>query len=388
MAGPLSGIKILDFCRALQGPFGTMLLADLGAEVIRVEDPGAPVGGKPDDSGFSAQHEIAARSKKSIAVDLRSKEGLEVIRRIVPQVDVVVENYRPGVMEKIGIGYDDLKALNEKIILASASAWGRSGPYANRPGYDHVAQALSGVMSTQGSPEQPHALIAGFADVVGGTYLALGVVAAIVARDRLGVGQHVDSSLLGSMMIIQGRELTDFFRTGKQVGFQDVRMPTYTHYRCSDGRYIAVAATREPMWVRLCEALGIEHLATSEKFETGKQRSANSAELHGILTDIFVTDTQQSWEERLVQFDVPCAPVLDYEGVAQHEQFRPNQYIADVDHPLFGRVTMPGLPIRFSETAAAIANPAPIPGENTTSVLKSFGFSDDQISEYLSTMKL
>ena len=379
MSGPMSGIRILDFCRAIQGPYGTMLLAEMGAEVIKVEPPGTPPAGNPDADGFSAYHEAISRSKKSIAINMRSKEGMDVIRRLVPTVDAVVENYRAGVMDKMGLGYDELKKLKKDIVLASASAWGPKGEWAERGGFDHVAQALSGIMSAQGTPSEPHALVGGIADVIGGTYLALAVSTALLARERTGIGQHVDTSLLGSMTIVQALPLTQFLRTGEQSGFVERRAPTYSHYRCSDGKYIAIAANREPMWKRLAVAIGRPEIADEARFNVARDRSAHSAELVAIFEEEFVKKTQTEWEQILTEYDVPNAPALDFKGVSEHPQFTANGYIQDFDHPRFGKIRVPGPPTLWSETPAAIQGPAPACGEHTDSVLLASGFSQPEI---------
>lgn len=362
----------------MQGPFGTWLLAELGAEVIKVERPDAKPYGVPDGQGYYESHESVSRSKKSIIVDFGTETGNEVLRRLMPTVDVVTENYRPSVMGRMGLEYEQLKQWRSDIILASASAWGREGPFADRGGYDHVAQALSGAMSQQGTPDEPHALIGGIADVIGGTYLALSVSTALVARELTGRGQHVDSSLLGSMTAIQMRELNAFLRIGGQRGFTERRAPTYSHYECSDGKYIAIAANREPMWKRLCEALGRAELASEPRFDHATKRRP-STELVQIFEEEFLKRPQVEWEEILTKFDVPNAPVLDFEGVAAHEQFSTNGYIQDFLHPTFGTLRTVGPPIHFSETPSAIQGPAPAPGRDTDEVLLSAGFSSPEL---------
>lgn len=380
MAPPMSGIRILDFCRFMQGPYGTWLLAELGAEVIKVERPGATPYGVPDKEGYYGAHEAVSRSKKSIIVDFGTAHGNEVLRRILPTVDVVTENFRPGVMERMGLGYERLAEWKPDIVMASASAWGREGPFSDRGGYDHVAQALSGAMSQQGSPHEPHALIGGVADVIGGTYLALSVATALLARGLTGVGQHADSSLLGSLTAIQLRDLSAYLRTGMQSGFKRYRSPTHTHYRCLDGRYIAIAANREPMWRRLCEVLGRDELLDDPRCADGPTRREHSAFVVEHLEEAFLQGTQHEWEERLTAADVPNAPVLDFEGVINHPQFAANGYIQEFEHPVFGTMQVPGPPIRFSKTPSTIQDAAHVPGADTTAVLASAGFSAEEVA--------
>ena len=251
----MHGVRVLDFTRAQQGPFATLLLADMGAEVLKVEPPGGESGRAsglgPD--GFSSYFEGHNRGKKSITFDLKAPGAIEAVKRIVPTCDVVVENFRPGVMERLGLGYEDLKKIRPDIIMASASAWGRDGPWAGRGGYDHVAQALSGVMYEQGEGPggEPHALIGGFADQIGAMLLAFGIATALLVRERDGVGQHVDGSLIGGMVSVQSKQIYEYLQSGQQSGFQRRRAATYTNYECADGEHIAIAANSQEMWERM-----------------------------------------------------------------------------------------------------------------------------------------
>ena len=235
MASAFTGVRVLDFTQNQQGPSCTVLLADMGAEVIKIEPPGGEPGRSsglgPD--GYSAYFEAHNRGKKSMVLNMRTPEAKEIVRKLLPSVDVVVENYRPGVIERWGLGYDELVKIKPDIILASASAWGRNGPWANRPGYDHVAQALSGIMVEQGGGpgEEPHALFGGFADQVGGLTLAFGIASALFVRATTGQGQHVDGSLIGGLTSMQAMPLGRYLRTGKQPGFEYRRAATYTHYQ-------------------------------------------------------------------------------------------------------------------------------------------------------------
>ncbi|MCH9058910.1 MAG: CoA transferase [Planctomycetes bacterium] len=284
----LTGTRILDFTRYQQGPYATVLLADMGAEVIKVEapggEPGRGTGLQPD--GFSAYFEAHNRGKKSMVLDLSKPGAIEAVRRIVPSIDVVTENFRPGVMERWGLGYEDLRALKEDIILASGSAWGREGPWGERPGYDHVGQALSGIMHEQGGgpSKPPHALIGGFADQIGAMLLAYGIACALVVREQHGTGQHVDVSLIGAMTAVQAMPLTRFLRTGKQPGFEERRSATYTHYECADGRYIAIAANTQAMWERMSETIGDAEVSDA-RFEGPFDRFERKLELVGVVDD-------------------------------------------------------------------------------------------------------
>jgi crotonobetainyl-CoA:carnitine CoA-transferase CaiB-like acyl-CoA transferase len=381
----LHGIRILDFTRAQQGPYATQLLTDMGAEVLKVEPPGGEMGRAtglgPD--GFSSYFEAHNRGKRSITLDMRMPEAIEVVRRLVPTVDVVVENFRPGVMERWGLGYEGLKELREDIILASASAWGRKGPWATRGGYDHVAQALSGVMYEQGEGPggEPQALIGGFADQIGAMLLAFGISTALMVRERDGIGQHVDGSLIGGMIAMQAKQVYDFLRTGNQSGFERRRAATYTNYECQDGQHIAIAANSQKFWEALCEAIDHPELKTDERFASPWGRRDNKDELVEELDRIFHERPMEQWLPGLEAHDVPHAPVLDYAGVAEHPQYWANGYLQEIDTPHMGRMRVPGLPIQMSETPPRIQGPGPILGQHTEEILLEAGFTWDEIEE-------
>ena len=382
----LDGIRILDFTRAQQGPFATMLLCDMGAEVIKVEPPGGEQGRAnglgPD--GFSSYFEGHNRGKRSITLDLRVAEAIDIVRRLVPSCDVVVENFRPGVMEAMGLGYESLRLLRPDIILASASAWGRSGPWAERPGYDHVAQALSGVMYEQGEGPggTPQALIGGFADQIGAMLLAFGVSTALVVREREGIGQHIDGSLIGGMVAMQSKQIMEFLRTGKQTGFERRRAATYTNYECGDGRHIAIAAQDQKYWERLCEALDEGWLKDDERFASPFPRARNKDALVGELDRIFRKRPMAEWLEPLAAAGVPHAPVLDYAGMSEHPQYWANEYLVEIETPHLGRLRVPGAPVRMSATPPRVDSAGPILGADTEDILLAAGYDWDEIAAF------
>ena len=375
----LEGIRVLDFTRYQQGPYATVLLSDMGAEVVKVEEPGGEPGranGRGPD-GFSAYFEAHDRGKQSVTFDLRMEEARAAVRRLAPHFDVVVENFRPGTMERWGLGYEDLRALRPDIILASGSSWGRLGPWAERPGYDHVGQALSGVMVEQGGGpgRPPHALIGGFADQIGAMLLAYGVACALVVREREGIGQHVDVSLISAMAAVQAMPITRFLRTGEQRGFEERRAATYTHYECADGRYVAIAANTQAFWERLCEAIERPELREDPRFRGPFDREANKAALVAAFEAQFRTRPVAYWLERMTAADVPNAPVLDYAGLAEHPQFWANGYLQEIETPNLGRMRVPGPAVRMSATPSRVQGGGPELGQHTESVLLAAGFA-------------
>jgi crotonobetainyl-CoA:carnitine CoA-transferase CaiB-like acyl-CoA transferase len=379
----LTGVRILDFTLMQQGPFATLLLADMGAEVIKVEPPGGEMGRsqglRPD--GFSGFFEGHNRGKKSITLDLKVPAAIDVVKRLVPTMDVLVENFRPGAMEKLGLGYSDLRPLRPDIIYASASAWGREGPWATRGGYDHVAQALSGIMYEQGEGPggEPHALIGGFADQIGAMLLAFGISTALVVRERDGIGQHIDGSLIGGLVAMQSKQLVEFLRTGRQVGFERRRAATYTNYECADGKHIAIAANTQRFWERLCVAVDAPHLAADPRFEEPFGRAKYKDELVAALDQVFRTRPMADWLGPLERADVPHAPVLDYEGMCAHPQFWANGYLQEIESPVLGTMRVPGPPIHMSETPPHIQGAGPQLGEHTEQVLLEAGFTWDEL---------
>ncbi len=382
----LEGIRVLDFTRAQQGPFCTLLLADMGAEVIKVEPPGGEMGRatglQPD--GFSSYFEGHNRGKKGITLDLRSPGAVDIVKRLVETCDVVVENFRPGVMERLGLGYDDLCAIRPDLIYASASAWGRKGPWAERGGYDHVAQALSGVMYEQGEGPggEPQALIGGFADQIGGMLLAFGISTALMVRERDGFGQHIDGSLIGGMVAMQSKQIVEFLRTGLQSGFQRRRAATYTNYECADGRHIAIAANSQEFWERMCDAIGTPELKADPRFAEPFGRAENKDALVEALEQAFRSRPMEEWLGLLEAADVPHAPVLDYEGMAEHPQYWANGYLLEIDTPHFGRMRVPGPPIHMSATPPAVRGAGPQLGEHTEEVLLAAGYTWADIERF------
>jgi crotonobetainyl-CoA:carnitine CoA-transferase CaiB-like acyl-CoA transferase len=383
MASAFEGVRVLDLTRYQQGPFAGVLLADMGAEVVKVEEPGGEPGraNGRDESGFSAYFEAHNRGKRSMVLDLRTEAARDAVRLLLPRFDVVLENFRPGVMERWGLGYEDLRALRTDVILASGSAWGRTGPWAQRPGYDHVAQALSGVMSEQGGgpEEEPHALIGGFADQIGAMLLAYGIASALFVRERSGRGQHVDVSLIGSMLALQAMPVTRYLRTDRQPGFEFRRAATYTHYRAADGRHVAIAANTQAMWERCCEAMGHPEWRDDPRFVGPFERAEHKLELVQAFEGAFLERPADDWLERLTAHDVPNAPVLDYAGVAAQEQYWANGYLQEIESPSLGPMRVPGPPVHMSETPPRVQGAGPELGMDTEAVLLEAGVTWPEI---------
>ncbi len=383
-AGPLGGVRVLDFTRYQQGPYATSLLADLGADVLKIEPRNDGELGRQmerDAEGFSAYFETYNRGKRSITLDLRRPEAREIVQRLVPRMDVLAENFRPGVMDRLGCGYEALHALNPRLIYAAASAFGPRGPERERPGYDHIAQAVSGLMVEQAGGlghEPPQPALPGAADEISAMLFALGIVSALYVREATGEGQKVEVSLFGSMLAFQGRQLMRYLRTGKQGRARWRRSPTYSHYRCADG-WLAIAAVDPKMWPRLCRALDRPDLEHDGRFAGPWDRDRNAAELEAVLEAIFAERDVAAWLARLIAEDVPCGPVNDYRAVEASEQALANGYLTTVEHPNLGTLRTAGIPIQLSGTPPPPLRPAPELGMDTETVLLDLGYDWPQI---------
>ncbi len=383
MPGPLDGIRILDFTRYQQGPYATVLLSDLGADVIKVEertngDLGRSLGLQPD--GWCTYFEAHNRNKRSITVDARTQEGRDILCRLVKDVDVVTDNFRPGVMKKLGLDYDSLVQVNPKIITASASGFGPAGDHAADPSFDVIGQGMGGIMVNQGGGpgEAPRGLMGGLADQVGAMVFALGISSALVARERTGIGQHVDASLLGSQVALQAMQVQGYLRTGRQGKTPQRSNPIFAHYECSDGLWLTLGVLDPKWWPKLCNVLDRADLITDPRFDPAG-RMANREALIEELSKAFLKRPRGEWLPLLKQADVPSGPVNDYAAVVEEHQVLANKYVTTMDHPTFGEIRVVGSPIHMSKTEVGPRFPAPQLGEHTEEVLLEVGYTWEDI---------
>ncbi len=384
MATPLDGIRILDFTRYQQGPFATVMLADMGAEVIKVEDPDAGDFGRrlwKEPDGFSAFWEALDRGKLSVCIDLRVPEGREVVKRLVDDCDVVTENFRPGTMERWGLGYEDLKAVHPGIIYGQATGWGTEGPLAEYPSFDQIAQAYSGFAQRAGGGPgaRPDIPFPGLADQSGAMNFAFGIMTALYVRERTGQGQKVEVSLLGTQLALQAVDVTHHLHFGESRVRELRAAPTTGHYQCSDGRWVMIVAIDQKFWPRLTAALGVEELTDDPRFARGFPRYQNRRLLEPLLEAAFAKHESDYWVARLREHDVPAAIVNDYGDIAEDEQSRANAYIVERDHPRFGPQRVVGLHVKLTETPGHLSRPAPDLGADTRSVLARAGYSDEEM---------
>ncbi|MBI2761297.1 MAG: CoA transferase [Chloroflexi bacterium] len=385
MPAPLEGIRVLDFTRYQNGPHATVMLSDMGADILKVEapdegDPGRSLGRRPD--GFCAYFEGHDRGKRSITLNLRKPEAREIVHRLVEQTDVVTENFRPGFLDKLGLGYDELREVNPRLIYATNSGFGPKGPWRERGSFDIVAQGMGGIMVAQGGGPglEPQNIRIGVADQVGSMIFAYGIMAALVARERYGVGQKLDVSQLGAMMTLQASMMTGFLHTRVQPQRRGrAYNPTFGHYQAGDQQWLTVGVLDPKHWPRMCNALGRADLIDDERTATAAARVQNADWLMDELVRTFLQQPRDVWIEALVAQDVPCGPVYDYAGVAAEPQFWENGYLVDVPHAQFGTIGMVGIPVQLSETPGRVQGPAPELGQHTEEVLLRLGYTWEQM---------
>jgi crotonobetainyl-CoA:carnitine CoA-transferase CaiB-like acyl-CoA transferase len=386
-AGPLAGIKVIELCHVMAGPICGLMLADLGADVIKVEKiPGGDDTRHtipPTVGDEAATFLMMNRNKRGIAVDLKTEDGQAVLHRLLKDADVVTENYRPGVMEKFGLGYDVLKLENPRLVYCSISGFGRTGPYANRAGYDLVAQGMSGLMSITGEgPGRPPVKVgAPIADITAGILGAMGVIAALFARTRTGQGQIVDTSLFEGGIVQTYWQSAIALATGVAPGPMGSAHPLnapYQAFATKDG-WINVGAANHTNWMRLVELLGRKELAEDPRFKSNAGRMANLAVLEAELSREFAKRTSAEWLEALERARIPAGPVFDVLQMQANEQTLARDMVVETRHTKLGAVKTIGQPVKFSQTPSRVRRGAPLYGEHTREVLREHGFSDGEI---------
>jgi crotonobetainyl-CoA:carnitine CoA-transferase CaiB-like acyl-CoA transferase len=386
MKGPLDGIKVLDFTRYQNGPHATVMLSDMGAEVLKVETPaggdlGRALGLGPD--GFCAYFEALNRGKKSITLDLRSERACEIIHRLIETYDVLTENFRPGFLDSVGLGYDELSKVNPKLIYATNSGFGPRGPWRERGSFDVVSQGMSGAMVSMGGGPgmEPRNGPWGLADQVGSMVFAYGITNAIVARERFGVGQKVDVSQLGAMLTLQALGLQSYLHYERQgvLPYARAGNPPFSWYEGSDGKWVTVGVLDPKNWPKLAQALERPDLATDPRSATAHARAENRQWVFEELQKAFAKFPRDEAMRRLVAADVPTGPVYDYAEVVADEQMWVNGYLAEVEHPHFAGHRAVGIPVEMSATPGSIQGPAPELGQHTEEVLLEVGYSWEEI---------
>jgi len=382
----LDGIRVIDLSRVIAGPWCGALLADLGADVIKVEDTGPGDESRtwpPHKDGEAAAYLLFNRNKRGIALDLKQPEAVEVVKRLVKDADVVIENFRTGTMESFGLGYDVLDRINPRLIYCSVSAFGRTGPRKDSPGYEALMQAFSGIMSITGEPGgQPVRAGVSFLDLTTGILCALGVSNAIIQREKTGLGQRVDGSLLETAVSLLAFHAEGYLLTGalpRPLGSGHPSLSPYRNFKCGDGQWIFIAAANDRFWQKLAKALGLTDLAADPRFEKNQGRVANRAELEGILEKTIGALDREPLLKRLEEADVPATPVNTVDQVMNDPQTAERGIVQRVLHPKLGEIPIVGTPLHFSRMSPGVRTAAPLRGEHTDTVLASLGYSADEI---------
>ena len=390
MAGPLEGITVLDLTWVLSGPYGAMVLCDLGAEVIKVERP--PHGDLarttgPHINGVSGYFMSINRGKKSISIDLAKEEGKELFLKLVEQADVVVENFTPGAMDGLGLGYEALRERNPRIIYAATSGFGQTGPDRLRPALDVVVQGMGGVMSITGHPGGPPTRPGlSLGDIAGGLFTAIGVLAALQERERSGEGQLVDVSMLDCQVAVLENAFMRYFATGDVPGPIGTRHPLATPFQAfptKDGYLVlALWGGAENQWEMLCALLGTPELIYDERFATNEDRTENHSELEPLMFEAMKQRPTAEWLSEFDAIGIPCGPLNTIAEAAEHPQVRAREMLVEVDHPVAGKLRLANTPIKLSRTPGGIKGPAPAIGQHTDEVLRDLlGTSDAEITK-------
>ncbi|MFZ1888651.1 MAG: CoA transferase [Candidatus Binataceae bacterium] len=396
MKGPLTGIRIIDWTIWQQGPVATQMLADLGAEVIKIEerdkgDPGrgivAVAGASTGKSGRNFYFEANNKHKQSIALDLKRPEAREIVYRLAAKSDVFVQNFRKGVAARLGLGYPAMRAHNDRLIYASASGYGPEGPDSGEPSFDYLGQARSGIMNATGvDGSAPNYIFGGIADQMGAVMLAYGILAALVARERYGVGQEVDASHLGSMMTLQGLNVASRTIHGKEFN-RNTRAnafnPLWNHYRCADDKWLCLGMLQpDRYWKDLCTTLGRVDLIEDPRFAEMRTRGHNAAEVIKIFDGIFATRTRDEWMRALkAGGDFIYTVVNSVSDLPEDPQVKANGYVVDYEHPELGATRLLGMPVKLSETPGDPRGHAPELGEHTESIMTDMlGYTWDDIA--------
>lgn len=382
-AGPLEGVRVIELTHAWAGPYCGMMLGDMGAEVIKIESPRQEPearGGYPYVGKESVIFMMLHRNKKSVTLDLKHPDGKAIFFDLVRSADVLIQNFRPGVMKKLGLTYPELKEINPALVYASLSGFGNTGPKAKLPGVNMIALAASGLAATTIFDNRPPVPL-GYAlcDVVASMWTSHGILSAYVRRLKTGQGQEVDMSLLeaGVSLMFSPVAMHDHVKGDWSAGSgrSDGNAPS-GFFLTADGTYVTVFGSYPALWDRFVEVMGLQHLAAEPRFSTREQRTANAGELHLILAEIFLTKPTDHWVDLLLTAGVPASPVNTVAAMVADEQVVARDMIVEQDHPTAGKIRVVGVPVKLSDTPGAVRTPAPLLGEHTDEVLSGLGYGD------------
>lgn len=388
MKKALEGVRVIDLTRFLSGPLCSMYLADFGAEVIKIEIPG-----RGDDTreygpfigGESGYYLSLNRNKKSMTLNLKSAEGIEVIKELIKESDVIMENFSPGTMKKLGLSYEEVKAINPNIIYAICSGFGVTGPYAKKPAYDAIIQGYGGIMSITGSEQTaPNRVGVSIGDITAGFFMTIGILTALYHRRHTGEGQMLELSLLDCQVALLENPVMRYFATGmcpKPAGNRHPSIAPYSAFPTKEG-HIIVAAANDKHWQLFCSTAGREDLLDDPRFVTNRLRVENYGELEPLMVEILSEKTGKEWIQILEERGVPCGPISSVEEVATDPQVIAREMILEIDHPTAGKIKVSSNPIKMSETPFNLESAPPLLGEHTTEVLESLlKYDKEKIAE-------
>ena len=385
---PLDDLFVVDLSRILSGPICSMMLADMGAEIIKVEPPphgdDSRLWGPPFVGGTSTYFHSVNRGKKSLGLNLKTDAGRGILWQLIDRADVLLENFRPGVLAGLGFGYDAAKSRNPRLIYCSISGFGQTGPYRDRPGYDVIAQGEGGLMDLTGYPDQPPAKVGtSISDIVTGMYAFQGILLALLARHRSQKGQFIDISLLDSTVSMLTYQSLMYLTTGKAPGRMGTRHPSIVPYECFEVRdgFVNIGVTNHKQWTAFCRVLGLPDLATDPRFATMKERLAHYDALKEVVTPRLRAMTRAEAIDGLSKVEIPVGPVNTLAEILEDPHIHAREMILELTHPEYGPIKQLGLPIKMSDTAGEVAGPPPLFGEHNEAVLSMLGYAPDVIEE-------
>ena len=387
MTKALEGIRVLDLTRALAGPFCTLMLGDNGADVIKIEIPGSGDDtrkwGPPFIGDESAYFLSINRNKRSLTLNLQDPKAQDVFMKLAKDSDVVVENFTPGVMDRFGLGYEAVKAVNPNVVYCSISGFGQDGPYRSRPAYDQIMQGVGGLMSVTGEPDgEPQKIGIAVTDIGAGMWSAFAITTALHHRDKTGEGQYIDISMLDAQVAWLTYQAAFFFANDeppKRMGAAHPTLVPYQAFMCSDGKYINVAVGSERIWERFCQGMGREDLKDHPDYSVNSVRVAHRGAIVSMLQEIFLTRPVSEWVEDLQAANVPCGPINDLADVFADPQVLARDMLQEMPHPTLGTIKQTGLPIKFSRTPGGLDLHPPLLGEHNQEILSSLGYSDADV---------
>lgn len=385
----LEGIRVLDLTRVLAGPYCSMILGDLGAEIIKVEAPGGSdetrTWGPPFKEGVSAYYLCTNRNKKSLTLDLKSREGKEVLEKLVRESDVVLNNFKTGTMERLGFEYDHIKEINPRIVFCSITGFGETGPYQQLPGYDFIIQAMSGLMSITGDDQSgPQKLGVAITDILTGLYACIGIQTALLERERSGYGQKIDLSLYDAAVSSLINIGSNFLMTGKvpqRLGNHHANIVPYQTFRSRDGEMV-IAVGNDRQFAHLCAVVGQPSLASDPLFSTNAKRVENREALSYILQELFSQEKTAYWQDRCQEKHIPFGPIQTLEDVRNDEQLKARDMFLNLEHPKAGNVEMIGSPLKLSRTPVDYKQHPPDAGEHTEEILTGLGYDKNTIRKW------